>query len=620
MLLGVFIPTAWGGGWVGSGVLHVFHQFGQCGWAHALSYDGAHWKNVRNALTPDLDPSHSYDQCGCFDGSLTFAPGVNHGAPVILYAPQPSVPAGGEPLGNATTSVTAPGPELTSGDRPVMAVARPSNLADPELQRWVKDPKNPVNGVLSDMGQIWANGNRWDGLSDGALYSTIDPTLHSWTRQPKASGFPRGGSGGQWFQQLPPLLPGAAMGPPSGSLPTHLVSTGNGQVYTAGWYSSKNETWKTAIEGLLLDSGQIDGRNSYTWATLQCSGSPRRCFSVGWLVPAAGPQPGPRSPNSALSLVREVFWEAETGGSLIKRPMPELELLRNGTLYQSPAIKLEPAVLFSPPLPTGAGDTIDVEASFEVDGSSVIMFGLAVLANSGTTLDSAVINVTCRPTGACTANGGIEHPKPPPTGALPPVPPPWPGSRLVNLSRMMPHTTFPGGSLTGDATVPSVAYCQKSCDELPLCQTWSAFTVTNGTNWRCTLKAAVEKTGCPVVTFARSAISGAKVAGQQRCSSSPHGFVAPRLDWSQDFMLPKNARAVDVRILVDRSIVEVFISGGRVAAVMPYQPPNDVANSLKMDLANFTGVHLFAEQPQLANLTIHQMGCGWNQSVDANGR
>jgi hypothetical protein len=100
---------------------------------------------------------------------------------------------------------------------------------------------------------------------------------------------------------------------------------------------------------------------------------------------------------------------------------------------------------------------------------------------------------------------------------------------------------------------------------------------------------------------------------------------------------------LDIRVLVDRSIIEVFIGGGarpnklvksvswqsnltqkctfgvaytgRVAAVMAYQPPNDVGDPQAMDLASYTNVHLFAEQSQaVSNVTIHQMGCGWNQT------
>lgn len=61
--------------------------------------------------------------------------------------------------------------------------------------------------------------------------------------------------------------------------------------------------------------------------------------------------------------------------------------------------------------------------------------------------------------------------------------------------------------------------------------------------------------------------------------------------------------------------VEVFIGGGRVAAVMAYQPPNEVANANSMQLDSYSSVHLFAAQPlSVANVVIHQMGCGWNQT------
>jgi hypothetical protein len=40
-----------------------------------------------------------------------------------------------------------------------------------------------------------------------------------------------------------------------------------------------------------------------------------------------------------------------------------------------------------------------------------------------------------------------------------------------------------------------------------------------------------------------------------------------------------------------------------------------VTNAQAMDLVSYTSVHMFTDQPnQLADITIHQMGCGWNQS------
>jgi sucrose-6-phosphate hydrolase SacC (GH32 family) len=667
------------------GVLHVFHQFGQCGWAHSLSYDGAHWKNARYTLTPNLDrdPQYKYDACGCYDGSLTMDEGVNGGNPVILYSPCPSWPTV-DPASTSSASANSSGSSAeqrprsgqSSSDQPYMAVARPSDLDDPELRYWTKDSKNPVafvGGATSDVGQLWRNGNRWDGLSDGRMFSSNDSSLHTFYPQRLAKGWPRGGSGGQWFVELPPSAPpGGAHGDDhadgtqsaapsaatthqgsySGEAPTHLISTGNGQIYTAGKYEPSTETFTPTTENLLLDAGQLNGRNSYTWATLQCSAHgtvggggggvrppQRRCFTTAWLSPARAPRPAKAAahsaaafspPNSALSIVREVFWDAGHQ-KLLVLPMPELALLRSSaTLFSASSLRLAGGgKLLTLPLPPDTGDTIDLEAAFDVSvgATAPLSFGVSVLAKNHSLLGSAVITINCSAASSgngsvrnCTASGGIAHPPPPPPGMAPPIVPPWPGSRMVSLSRMMPNVSLPGGSLSGDATVKSIAACQQSCDALPACQTWTAFCTQPNSHplWegcpsiRCTMKAAVEKTGCPVNTSAgsRPYISGAKVASEQRCSAQPHGFMAPRMEWSHGFALHgATAEHVSLRVLVDRSVVEVFIGGGLVAAVMPYQPPN----------ISYTSVHLFSTlQPQLVrNVTVWEMSCGWNQTTNA---
>ena len=96
----------------------------------------------------------------------------------------------------------------------------------------------------------------------------------------------------------------------------------------------------------------------------------------------------------------------------------------------------------------------------------------------------------------------------------------------------MPNVSFPGGGISGDPTVKKAADCQAMCDKLLACQTWTAFTITGGRDKgqiRCTLKAAVALTGCPVAQ--PNSVSGVKVAGVQRCAKDPHGFLPPRLDW-----------------------------------------------------------------------------------------
>ena len=227
-----------------------------------------------------------------------------------------------------------------SGDRPIMAVARPTDLSDPELRYWTKDPLNPVafsGRPTSDLGQLWKNGARWNGLSNGRMFSTNDSSLHTWFPQPAARGFPGGGSGGQWFQPMPGTVDGQPAPPGS---PTHLISTGNGAVYSSGFYTPENESFRVARENLRLDEGQKDGRDTYTWAALQCSGTPARCLTTAWISPAvSGPPGAPKAPADALSLVREVFFEPATGG-LIVLPMSELRLLRNDTLFAKSSVSL----------------------------------------------------------------------------------------------------------------------------------------------------------------------------------------------------------------------------------------------------------------------------------------
>jgi hypothetical protein len=67
--------------------------------------------------------------------------------------------------------------------------------------------------------------------------------------------------------------------------------------------------------------------------------------------------------------MREVFWDVE-GQGLIKQPMQELQLLRNSTLYRATAVQLSAGKLFTPPLPAGAGATIDLDVSFDTTSSA----------------------------------------------------------------------------------------------------------------------------------------------------------------------------------------------------------------------------------------------------------
>ena len=104
---------------------------GQCGWAHAVSHDLAHWKNLRYPLIPGSKPTDP-DAKGCWDGSLTLSPSVNGGRPLILYG--------------------TPGNQYN--------VARPADLDDAELTYWTKDAANPV-AFVNGTGPSWQPGQVW---------------------------------------------------------------------------------------------------------------------------------------------------------------------------------------------------------------------------------------------------------------------------------------------------------------------------------------------------------------------------------------------------------------------------------------------------------------------------
>ena len=81
------------------------------------------------------------------------------------------------------------------------------------------------------------------------------------------------------------------------------------------------------------------------------------------------------------------------------------------------------------------------------------------------------------------------------------------------------------------------------------------------------------------------------------------------MPWFPAVVLTKGRSLLDVRLLVDRSIVEVFVAGGQVAGLMATRTPNAT-------LA--TAVHLFAAGggPALTlnRLDIWELGCGWNMT------
>jgi sucrose-6-phosphate hydrolase SacC (GH32 family) len=572
------------------GVWHVFHQFGQCGWAHAVSHDLAHWRNLRYPLTPDNSTAHSYDAKGSFDGSVTMAPGVNGGNPVILYdtVPVERIPYRGARRACGAGGWSPPSAEgggVELGDGQTMAVARPADLADAELQFWAKDPRNPV--VFEGKGtcfpsQIWRNGDHWNFIADGQRWKTTDPTFHTWTAVDTGSnsseGFPPGGNGGQWFQPLPLAAAGQPPHIPSGG-PNRVVSVLSGNQYVLGRYDASAERFSPSSAACsccpippnctVEHSHELDHGCQFEWAALQSTfgkdGTPRM-MNIGWVTSIArrrgqsGVGSGAAAaafapPGSALSLLREINYDSFTG-KLIANPVPELALLRNATLFSAAAMPLQPLgggdggrhTMLPLALP-GAGHTADVSAQVSLHPSAPTSFGISVLAHSDNISDSATVRVNI----AAPDSQGVYH-------------------GVVRGRVELPLTDCP----------------------------WENW-------WECAHPACLTNrsaAGCPSLQKAR----------------------APRptdLGWNGSFSLAKQHFAADcegglrtpcvtLRILVDRSVVEVFVGSGQVSALMAYEPPSLAATQIHMFTAAAAAAGV---APVTAGVEVHSMGCGWDEAA-----
>ena len=175
------------------GVYHAMNQggfrvngTGMVNWTHAVSNDLVRWFRVRDAV--------AHGRQGACDGTVSFPGGVFGTSPVLMYGPDCADPDG---FPHATGGVaSSSSPQL--GDYPRVGVALPADPASPHLLDWVKGPTNVSfsNGSApsepcSFPGKVWRSSSGGGGGGGGG---SREPTTWNMLCSPHWTG----NWGGSW--------------------------------------------------------------------------------------------------------------------------------------------------------------------------------------------------------------------------------------------------------------------------------------------------------------------------------------------------------------------------------------------------------------------------------------
>lgn len=385
-------------------VFHIMHQ-GAATWEHLTSADLVHWTRRGKVFGPPPKNS-SWDKEAECDGSLSFPAGLG---PRIMWTP------------NCGFKVAGGGGGVGAGDYAHLAVAEAADPADPLLLEWTKDKRNPCTGDIpsfpdsvwqSEVGDYYnmlgaLNGKtpwaRYTSNADLLVWKLADPAFATWAndsigaacqkccslnRQPsKAAG---GVSAPQWNR-----IPGAV----TAGEPTHFINMAKGNAFALGTYNATSEHMT------LTSCTTVTEGAEYAWTATGGSSTPSkdgggRVLSVAWLWPEKYTLPEASPCVEALSMVRELRWDAiaaaaaGVGGTLISAPIPEYAALRNATLLACESMALSPGV-WSPALPLGGGrggGGDDDAAAVAAGSTSEIALALPLADSAATSLGVAVLS------------------------------------------------------------------------------------------------------------------------------------------------------------------------------------------------------------------------------------
>jgi hypothetical protein len=195
-----------------------------------------HWQR----LPPPIQPV----TLKTWDGSISMLDNEDAKGPVMIYDAQD---------GKNHDRAYHSGNLSMPFDKPILGVARLDDPTDKYLLKWSRAEFNPVTFTggpkdgIAFPGPIWKEGDHWNFIGQGSLFTSADDTFETWTRKDDNGTKvmdPLGGgheNSGQWMMPVPKAIDGSE--PPSGAAaPNILINIGGGDRYVFATWDKKTET------------------------------------------------------------------------------------------------------------------------------------------------------------------------------------------------------------------------------------------------------------------------------------------------------------------------------------------------------------------------------------------
>ncbi|XP_019414171.1 PREDICTED: beta-fructofuranosidase, soluble isoenzyme I-like isoform X1 [Lupinus angustifolius] len=345
------------------GWYHLFYQYnpdsavwGNISWGHAVSTDLIHWLYLPIALLPDT----WYDLNGVWSGSATLLP---DGRIIMLYT------------GDTNQFVQ------------VQNIAYPTNLSDPLLLHWAKDPHNPLllppPGIgpknFRDPTTAWIGpdqkwrillGSKVNKTGLSLVYKTKD-FIHYELNDNYLHAVP--GTGMWECVDFYPVSTNGFEGldtSVNGPLVKHVLKASLDDTkmdhYAIGRYFVENDTWvpdnpnEDVGIGLRLDYGGI----YYASKTFYDQYKKRRVL-WGWIKETDSESADLKKGWASLQTIpRTVVFDNKTGTNLLQWPVEEVESLRLSSV-EFEGVLLKPGSIV--PLDIGSATQLDIFGEFEIE-------------------------------------------------------------------------------------------------------------------------------------------------------------------------------------------------------------------------------------------------------------